>query len=391
MIESLRTVSALLLSIFIVMTGFGVSSYIVQLRALAEGWTAYDIALIGAVYSVGYTLSSFITPKFIRHTGHVRVFAAYIALMSISVLLCSLVPDKHAWMLFRGLFGFAIAGGYMIMESWINEKAENQYRGLMFSVYMVVAMAGSIAGPYIAAWGNVMTTTLFIIAAILLCVAIFPISLSAASSPALPTQVGFDLTGLWRRSPVAFVGTFLAGVIAAAWLNFSVVYAKLSGLSETGGANIIAAVILGSMVAQFPLGRLSDVVDRRLVMVICSVIGIGASLWMATLDSRHEMLLYVAGFAAGAVIFPIYAINVAHANDLAEPGEYVRIASGLTVLYGLGVIAGPLLAGQAIAWAGAPGLAVLLAINFALYGAYAGWRMLRRPVKPADAGPDLPR
>jgi MFS family permease len=378
-IESLRAVSALMLSIFIVMTGFGVASYIVQLRAMGEGWTAYDISLIGAVYSLGYTLSSFITPKFIRRTGHVRVFAAYIALMSISVLLCSLVPEPHAWMFFRGLFGFAIAGGYMVMESWINEKAENEYRGFMFSVYMFVAMTGTIVGPYIAAWGNAMTTSLFIIAAILLCVGIFPISLSAASSPSVPTEVGFDLGGLWRRSPVAFVGTFLSGVIAAAWLNFSAVYAKLAGLSETGGANLIAAVTLGSMAAQFPLGRLSDFIDRRLVMVISCVIGVAACLWMWFLSGERAIMLYVAGFFAGAVIYPIYAINVAHANDMAEPGEYVRISSGLTVLYGLGVIAGPLLAGQAIAWRGAPGLPLLLAVNFALYGCYAGWRILRRP------------
>lgn len=381
MIEGLRAVSSLLLSIFIVMTGFGVASYIVQLRAMGQGWTAYDISLIGAVYSLGYTLSSFVTPKFIRRTGHIRVFAAYIALMSISVLLCSLMPNVYAWMFFRGLFGFAIAGSYMIMESWINEKAQNEYRGFMFSVYMFVAMTGSIAGPYIAAWGDAMTTTLFIIASILLCLGIFPISLSSASSPSLPTEVGFDLTGLWRRSQVAFVGTFLAGVISAAWLNFSVVYAKLAGLSETGGANVIAAVTLGSMVAQFPLGRLSDHIDRRLVMVICAVIGVAASLWMSLMNGSHELLLYAAAFAAGMVIFPIYAINIAHANDMAEPGEYVRISSGLTVLYGLGVIAGPLLAGQAIAFAGAPGLPILLAINFVLYGGYAAWRIVRRPTR----------
>jgi MFS family permease len=378
-IESLRAVSALLLSIFIVMTGFGVASYIVQLRAMGEGWTAYDISLIGAVYSLGYTLSSFVTPKFIRRTGHVRVFAAYIALMSISVLLCSLVPIPYAWMFFRGLFGFAIAGGYMIMESWINEKAENEYRGLLFSVYMFVAMTGTIVGPYIAAWGSAMTTTLFIVAAILLCIGIFPISLSSASSPSLPTEVGFDLAGLWRRSPVAFVGTFLAGVIAAAWLNFSVVYAKLAGLSETGGANIIAAVTLGSMAAQFPLGRLSDYIDRRLVMVLSCIIGVAACLWMSTLSGEYPIMLYIAGFFAGAVIYPIYAINVAHANDMASPGEYVRISSGITVLYGLGVIAGPLLAGQAIAWGGAPGLPLLMVANFTLYGVYAGWRIVKRP------------
>jgi MFS family permease len=379
MIEGLRAVSTLLVSIFIVMTGFGVASYIVQIRALGEGWTAQDISFIGAVYSLGYTVSSFITPKFIRRTGHIRVFAAYIAALSISILLCSLVPDRYAWMAFRGLFGFAMAGSYLIMESWINEKAANEYRGFMFSVYMVVAMAGSIVGPYIAAWGDVGSTTLFIVAGILFSLAIFPIALSSTSSPSVPTEVGFDLKGLWQRSPVAFVGTFLAGVISAGWLNFSAVYAKLSGLSETGAANIIAAVILGSMVAQFPLGRISDYVDRRKVMVVCGAFGVGASLWMMFADASHEYMLYIAAFAAGMVIFPIYSLNVAHANDLADPGEYVRISSGLTVLYGLGVIAGPLLAGQAIAWLGAPGLPLLLAVNFALYGVYAAWRIVRRP------------
>ncbi|MBL0371102.1 MFS transporter [Rhizobium sp. KVB221] len=379
MLEGLRAVSSLLVSIFIVMTGFGVASYIVQIRALGEGWTAQDISFIGAVYSLGYTISSFITPKFIRRTGHIRVFAAYIAALSISILLCSLMPNPYAWMAFRGLFGFAMAGSYLIMESWISEKSANEYRGFMFSVYMVVAMAGSILGPYIAAWGDAQTTTLFIVAAMFFSLAVFPIALSSSSSPSVPTEVGFDLKGLWQRSPVAFVGTFLAGVISAAWLNFSAVYAKMVGLSETGGANIIAAVILGSMVAQFPLGRISDYVDRRKVMVVCGAFGVGASLWMAASDASHEYMLYVAAFAAGMVIFPIYALNVAHANDMADPGEYVRISSGLTVLYGFGVIAGPLLAGQAIAYAGPAGLPLLLTITFALYGSYAAWRIVRRP------------
>lgn len=386
MTNSLKSISSLLLTIFIVMTGFGLGGYIVQLRALGEGWTAYDISLIGAVYSLGYTLSSFVTPRFIRRTGHVRVFSAYIALMSISILLCSLEQTPFWWMLFRGLFGFAIAGGYMIMESWINEKATNENRGLMFSVYMVVAMGGSIAGPYIAALSDPMTTVLFIVAAILFSVAIFPIALSSSTSPSIPTEAGFDLQGLWTRSPVAFVGTFIAGVISAAWVNFSAVYAKMSGLSETGGANLIAAVILGSVVAQFPLGRISDRMDRRLVMVACGAFGIVAALAMAA-SSASPYLVYLSGFLAGMVIFPIYSLNVAHANDLAEPGEYVRISSGITVLYGLGVIVGPLAAGQAIAFAGAPGLPMLLALCFALYGAYAGLRLRQRPavIPPSDA------
>lgn len=386
MVESIRAVSSLILSVFILMAGFGLANYIVPLRALGEGWGANDIAFIGAVYSAGYTLASFITPKFIRLTGHIRVFAANIAMMVVSVLLTSLVTNLWAWMAFRGLFGFAIAGSYMIIESWISEKSENRFRGFMFSAYMVTAMSGSIAGPYIAAFGDVMATGLFTVSAIILACAVFPIALSAASTPTPPTEVGFDLSSLWARSPVAFVGTFLSGVIAAAWLNFAAVFAKLSGLSETGGANLIASITIGSIVAQFPLGRVSDYVDRRVVMLFCCGLGLVASLWMVGLDATHEYQLYAAACLAGMVMFPIYSLNVAHANDMAEPGEYVRVSSGITVLYGLGVIVGPLLGGQAIAVAGPRGLPVVLAVFFVIYAAYAGYRIWRRPLSRHATG-----
>lgn len=379
MIESVRAVSSLIISFFVLMAGFGLANYIVPLRALGEGWTATDIAQIGAVYSVGYTLASFITPRFIRATGHVRVFAANIAMMVVSILLCSLITEVWAWMVFRGLFGFAIAGTYMIMESWLNEKSPNEYRGFMFSVYMVTAMTGSIAGTYVTALGDTMTTTLFIIAAIILVSAVFPIALTSSSTPSAPTSVGFDLGSLLRRSPVAFIGTLLSGVIAGAWLNFSAVYARMSGLTETGGANLIAAVTIGSIVAQFPLGRVSDFVDRRVVMVFGCMLGIVASGWLALLDGSHEYQLYAAACMVGMAIFPIYSLNVAHANDMAAPGEYVRISSGITVLYGLGIIIGPLVGGQAIAFAGPRGLPIVLLIFFVVYAVYASYRILKRP------------
>jgi len=379
LIESLRAVSSLIISFFVLMAGFGLANYSVPLRALGEGWTATDIAQIGAVYSVGYTLASFITPRFIRATGHVRVFAANIGMMVVSILLCSLVTEVWAWMAFRGLFGFAIAGTYMIMESWLNEKSANEYRGFMFSVYMVTAMTGSIAGTYVAPFGDVMTPVLFIVSAIILVSAVFPIALTNSSAPSTPTAIGFDLGSLLRRSPVAFVGTLLSGVIAGAWLNFSAVYARLSGLTETGGANLIAAVTVGSIVAQFPLGRASDFVDRRIVMVFGCLLGIVSAGWMMLLDGSREYQLYGAACVVGMAIFPIYSLNVAHANDMAEPGEYVKISSGITVLYGLGIIIGPLVGGQAIALAGPRGLPAILAVFFIIYAAYAGYRILRRP------------
>jgi MFS family permease len=268
----------------------------------------------------------------------------------------------------------------MIMESWINEKSTNKDRGFMLSAYMVVAMSGTIVGPYIVSYGDVGTSGLFIVSALLFSAAIFPVALSAAPSPSLPTDTSFDLRGLWLRSPVAFVGTLVAGIIAAAWLNFAPAYARLTGLDATGGANLIAAVTIGSILSQFPLGRLSDVMDRRIVMIMCGVVGIAACLWMAMVDASHPAFLYLSAFAAGTVIYPIYTLNVAHANDVAPKGQFVRISSGLSVLYGVGVIIGPLVTGPAISYAGPSGLPLLLAACFAVYAGFAGWRIFRRPV-----------
>jgi MFS family permease len=378
MVASLIPFASLLLSTLLMMVGFGLQSYVIPVRAVAEGWSTQTITWIATGYTLGFTSSCIVTPKFILAVGHVRVFVALVTLLSIAILLCSVLVDWRAWMLFRTISGFAIAGSYLIIESWLNERVTNDNRAGVFSLYVMTTMVGGIAGQYLVPLGDPKSTTLFILCAIIFSVSLLPTALTSSPLPAAPTQARFNVPKLYRRSPVAVVGAFLAGALAGAWLNLGGVFTQRIGLTTTQGATLLAALLVGSTLAQIPIGRASDRMDRRLVMVACGGVGVAASLAMIAVQGGTPVLLYIVAGLVGCVLFPIYALNVAHANDLAQPDEYVEISSGMMIVYGIGTISGPLVAGPVMDRFGPSALFVVFTLYFALYGGYAAWRIMRR-------------
>ncbi|MCF3642856.1 MFS transporter [Rhizobium sp. TRM95111] len=381
MLASLVSIFSLMLSTLLMMVAFGLQSYVVPVRSVAEGWSTGMISVIATGYTIGFTVSCIVTPKFVAMVGHVRVFVALITLLAIGVLLCALVVDWRAWILFRAVSGFAIAGSYLIIESWLNERVTNENRGSVFSIYLITTMVGTIAGQYLVPLGDPSNTSLFILCGIIFSVALLPTALTSSPLPAPPAQARFDLARLYRRSPVAVVGAFLAGAMSSAWLNLGGVFTQRVGLTTAEGATLLAAVLLGSAISQIPIGRASDRMDRRLVMVACGLFGVLASLAMIAVTGTAAVLLYVVAACVGAVLFPIYALNVAHANDLAQPDEYVEVSSGMLIIYGFGTISGPLVVGQVMNAYGPASLFAVLAVYFALYAAYAAWRIARRDAR----------
>jgi MFS family permease len=378
MLTSLRSVLSLMLSTLLMMVGFGLASYVLPVRSVAEGWSTLTISLIATGYTLGFTLSCIITPKFVLRVGHVRVFAALITLLSIAILMCGLVVDWRAWIFFRAISGFAISGSYLVIESWLNERVTNENRGMLFSLYLITTMVGTIGGQYLVPLGDPTNSSLFILCGVLFSLALLPTTLSSSAMPAPPAQAKFDVPGLYRRSPVAVVGAFLAGAMSGAWLNLGGVFTQKIGLSTAEGATLLAALLAGSAISQIPIGRTSDRIDRRIVMVGCGIVGVVSCLAMVAFVGSSPLVLYVIAAFVGSVMFPIYALNVAHANDLARPNEYVEVSSGMMITYGIGTISGPLMVGPVMDRFGPPSLFVLLAIYFALYAAYAAWRIAQR-------------
>ncbi len=382
MLASLRSVFSLMLSTSLMMVGFGLASYVLPVRSVAEGWSTLVISWIATGYTLGFTISCVITPKFVARVGHVRVFAALITLLSVAILMCGLVVDWRAWIFFRAISGFAISGSYLVIESWLNERVTNENRGMLFSLYLITTMLGTIGGQYLVPLGDPTNSSLFILCGVLFSLALLPTALSSSAMPAPPTQSKFDVPGLYRRSPVAVVGAFLAGAMSGAWLNLGGVFTQKIGLSTAEGATLLAALLAGSAVSQIPIGRTSDRMDRRIVMVGCGIVGVISCLAMVAFVGAGPLVLYVIAAFVGSVLFPIYALNVAHANDLARPNEYVEVSSGMMITYGMGTISGPLMVGPVMDKFGPASLFLLLAVYFALYAAYAAWRIARR--RPQD-------
>ncbi|RCW27532.1 putative MFS family arabinose efflux permease [Ciceribacter lividus] len=389
MLASLTSIATLMLSTLLMMTGLGLMNYLVPLRALADGWSTVTVSVIATAYTLGFTLSCIVTPVLVRRVGHVRVFGALITLLTVSILFSALLVEVYAWLAFRALAGFAIAGSYLIIESWLNERVTNDNRGAVFSVYMITCLLGSIGGQYLVPLGDPKEMGLFVACGIVFSLALLPTMLSTAPSPAPIAEARFDLVRLYRRSPIAFVGSLLAGALSGTWGSLGGVYSQAIGMDATGGATLLAAVLAGGALAQMPIGRISDRIDRRLVMIACGLFGVAASLAMAAFGAFGVVAACIAGFFVGSVLYPVYALNAAHAADMAEPGEYVTVSGGVMILYGMGTVTGPLIGGSLMQALGPVGLVWFLAFIFAVYAGYAAWRMGRRRGKARDEKTDF--
>lgn len=224
---------SLLLSTFFLMAGAGLMGILLPVRGSIEGWSSYQIGAFGTSYAIAFTLGCFVMPLIVRRAGHVRTFSSLAALLAISVLLCAIFLDPIAWIFFRALAGFALAGTYMVVESWLNERVTNETRGTIFSVYMIVTMAAMMGGQYVMPLSRPELAIPFMLCAILFALAVIPTAMSQAPSPKPLTTVKIDLRLIFRNSPVAFIGVLLAGVLSGAWNNMAPVFGQKAGLSTT--------------------------------------------------------------------------------------------------------------------------------------------------------------
>ncbi len=384
MTSSIVSIASLLLSAFFLLVAGGLSGYLIPLRAVQEGWTTFDISLIATGYAVCFTIGCFITPRMVLRVGHVRVFAVLAALLAISLLMHGLVLNSLAWILFRGIAGFSIAGTYMVIESWLNERVTNETRGTVFSIYMVISMLGLMAGQFMVPLGDPQTATLFMVCAIIYALALIPTGLSSAQSPQPLTAVRVDIKGLYLKSPAAAVGAVFAGFIAGSWTNLGPVFAQVNGLSTAQGATMLALAMIGGAVFQIPMGRMSDRIDRRYMMALAGLVGALMCGIILLIGMSNIFIFLAAVFLLGSVLFPIYSLVVAHANDYAQADEFVATSSGLLIIFGGGSMIGPLFSGALMDKIGTPALFMVVGVAFVCYGGYAFYRTFRRPQADED-------
>ncbi len=381
MFTMLSGVWALLLGIVLIMLGNGMHFTLIGLRGGIEEFSPVALSVVTSGYFIGFLSGARLAPDLIRRVGHVRVFAALGSFMSAGLIAFPLLAEPWAWTLLRILVGFCMSGIYVTAESWLNNAATNQTRGKILSAYMIAQTLGIIGAQALLNLGDAATAGLFIGASILVSISFAPILLSITPAPAAQVARPMALSALYRGSPLGTVGIFLLGAIYATLTGMGSVYGTQIGMTAAEVSVFIATLFVGALFLQYPVGWLSDRIDRRKLIFGASVIGAGfCALGWWTGGALWPLL--VAAFFAGGVTPPLYALFLAYTNDYLPVEDMAAASGGLVFTYGLGAIFGPLIAGGAMDTLGPDGFWLTIAGIFALIGAYALYRMTQRPSVP---------
>lgn len=356
MIRSLLPLTALLLgSAFLLFAG-GINGLILPIRGEAEGFTAASLGLLGTGWAIGYVAGCVRTPALVARVGHIRAFGAMCAIAAIAVLLSLVLITPWVWIPVRAFSGFCFAGAAMIVESWLNERTGAASRGRIFGIYTMVNLAATTAGQMVLTLGSASGYFFFVLAAIVYCLALLPTAISATTTPRPLTQVSLNLRALWKNSPIAVFAVLMVGISNGSFSTLAAVYAARIGLGLNDIALFASIPILAGAALQIPVGIASDSFDRRKVLIgITAFALIADSLFIFFAATSPVAVLSLAALF-GATVFAMYPVIVAHANDHAEPGSYIQVSGGLLLVFGIGSIIGPTIAGFAMTSFGASSL-----------------------------------
>ena len=388
MFASLAPVATLLISVALVMAGYGLQMTVLPLRAELEGFSSFMIGAGASGHSVGFVIGCLAAPYAIARAGHIRSFAAIISLGSAVALLHAVIIDAYLWVLFRAITGFCIAGFYLIIESWLNDRASNETRGFVLSSYVVVISAGVVSGQMMVALGDATDFTLFAIASVIVSVAVVPVAMTRSAQPAPITLVKLRPRHLYNTSPAAFISVLIIGVTTGSIVTLAPIYATGQGYSLQFAAVFAAAIFAGGALMQWPLGRASDLTDRRYMLIICAI---GAILFCALLTlTQGWSQPVVLGMAAlvGGFSQPAYAIANAHAFDYVEPEDYVETSSGFLIMYGIGGALGPIAAASLMQAHGPDALFYFVAAGELAMAVFLLIRIRSRGAAPSETRED---
>lgn len=379
MTTQLVAVASLLLgSAFLLIAG-GLHGLLLPVVGTAQGFSTTELGLLGTGWAAGFITGCLTIPTIVRRVGHVRSYGALASISAIAILLNLLIIGPTAWILLRAISGFTFAGASMVVESWLNERATRQTRGTIFSVYQMVNFAASTVGQLLMIVTPPTDAFFFVIGAIFYCLAILPTALSTAATPQPLKTAKLDIPRLYAVSPVGAVACFLVGLVSGAFGTLGPVYARQIGLPVPAIATLMAGALLGGSLIQFPLGWLSDHIDRRRVLVGCAAGAAIIGVLMVIIQPRAPLAVTGLTILFGAMIYPMYSLTVAHANDFAAPDEFVKIAGSLLLLLGIGTMFGPIIAAIAMERFAPEGLFAFTASVHVVVIAYVVYRMTKRP------------
>ena len=378
----IRPITALLLSAAILLAGNGLEGVLLPLRGSLQGFGEIEIGLIGSAYNAGLMVGCLVCPRILGRVGHIRAFAVFTSIATISPLIEAIWVTPPVWWVFRALTGICIAGVMNAVESWLTTVATNANRGQVMSAYTIINFGSLTIGQQLINVGDLGGSALFSLVAILFTLAAVPLALTLTPHPAPPREPHLRIGQLYRVSPAAVAGSFGAGFANGAFWALGAVYARESGLPLHLIPIFLSLVVLGGALAQWPMGRISDRLDRRGVIAALCLGAATSELVLLSLGKEEVTSKLVVAALFGFCALPVYWVSFAHANDLAEPEEAVDVSSSLLMLYAVAAVGGPLLAAVLMRIGGPAALFVHTAWVHVVIALFVIYRITRRAPLP---------
>jgi MFS family permease len=328
----------------LIMIAHTLQGTLLNINSVFFNFSDFEIGYVFTGYFIGFLFSSIQCPKLIKNVGHIRVFAAFASLGSIAILLHWIFVDPVLWLIFRMITGFSYAAIYIVCESWLNDRADNQTRGQLIGFYMIVLYISTSIGVMLINIGTTTEAHLYILSSLLISLALVPILLTKKPAPEFTTPKFLSLKELYNKSPMAFVGSFSIGMVYSALFGLIAVFGAKIGFSIFQISILVFVNMFIGAIFQYPIGKISDRYDRRTILFVLNLIAIGSLILAFIFGSfSFYVLLVFIGIHSG-VSLPYYAVVISHMNDFLEKDEIVSASSTLTLVNALGMVAGPMLA-----------------------------------------------
>ncbi len=382
--SSIRPLIPLLLAAGILLAGNGLQGTLIALRGAQEGFSPSMIGFMGTAYFGGFLVGCVAITPMMREVGHVRSFASLAAIASAGTLLLILFIDPFVWSGVRFISGFAFAGLFTVMESWLHSGVSNENRARVLAIYRVVDIGAVTGVQFVIPVVGIDGFALFALMSMMITLSLVPVSLGDRTNPTAPDDIKLDLRRAWAISPLAAIGCIAVGVTNSSFRTLSPVYAEEIGMSVTDIVTFVSAGIIGGAVMQYPLGYLSDRWDRRSVILITAALSTASALAIAFLAGQTPFANFAYVFVFGCFAMPMFSLCAAHANDRAAPSEFVMLNAALMLFYSIGAIGGPMASSFAMERYGPSALFVFNAVVYVIFIVIILYRMQARSGVPAE-------
>lgn len=387
MVRMVLPIAALLFSQILLWLGSGLLSTTLALRMDGAGYDQLTTGLVMSAYYLGLVFAAMRAAAVIRAVGHIRAFAGMASIFSAATLAHGFDDDAILWGCLRIIEGMCISGLAICSESWLNDRCNNTDRGTVLSIYTLTTGVSTGGGQFLLNLSDISGFTLLVVASMLLSLSLVPVTMTRSQAPVLGEVSRLNLGALWRISPLGVTGCFTAGIAIGGFNSMGPIYGQLSGMDISNVSIFMGVAIIGGMTLQMPLGRLSDILPRRLVFlgsgvgIIVTALAISVLTAIGQADSLAVLLLVV---PFGAFIYVLYPLALAQANDHIRAEDFLAASGGLVLVYGIGAVLGPILCSFAMDVFGPIGMFALMVLVGVALGALATVRMAVGPSQEVE-------